>query len=116
VTPAEALRVIASAVGARVRQDGDIYVVEPKPLPHERPHAPALGSPAVVTPAPTAAATATGDIPVGNEQVILPEIELVAYPDLACRVDQHIPQTLFTVQLTQKKNFYLGTSFFLIAV
>ncbi len=76
VTPVEALGVIASGVGARVRQDGDIYIVEPKPLPHERPRAlPAAPTPAVVPPtgaAPLAAAPATraGDIPVGDEQVI----------------------------------------------
>ena len=66
VTPAEALDAIASSVGARVRQDGDIYVVEPKPLPHVRPAAPALGPPMAVAPV----GRATADIPVGDGEVI----------------------------------------------
>jgi hypothetical protein len=68
VSPLEALRVIASAVGARVREDGEVYVVEPKPLPHERQTAlPVPTAPRIIAPA---AAPATGDIPVGNEEVI----------------------------------------------
>jgi hypothetical protein len=68
VTPEEALRTIAGAVGARVRQDGEVYIVEPKPLPHERPRTPSIAG-NVVAPARTGGA-ATGDIPVGDGEVI----------------------------------------------
>ncbi len=44
VTPAQAIKVIAKAAGAVARLDGEIYVVEPKPLPHVRDPRPAIPS------------------------------------------------------------------------
>jgi len=75
VTPDEALRVVASAAGARVRQDGEVYVVEPKPLPAERPRTPSLATAGATVVAPTAAAPVTGagtsaTVDSGDEQVI----------------------------------------------
>jgi len=78
ISPAEALRVIAGAVGARVRDDNGVYVVEPKPLPAERPRtAPAGAGGALVVPpggatagATAAGASTAGSVAVGDGEVI----------------------------------------------
>jgi hypothetical protein len=75
VAPDEALKVVASAVGARVRQDGGVYVIDPKPLPAQRPEtAPAGGGGATVVPPGTGTgvtnASASGTASSGDEQII----------------------------------------------
>jgi len=69
----EALRTVASAVGARVLKDGDVYVVDLKPLPPQRQPASAgqssqVGA-VVVGPAGKADAT-SGQTSIGNEEII----------------------------------------------
>src|SRR5690606_16737988 len=51
-----------------------------------------------------------------HQQVILPEIKLVANPDLPCRVNQHIPKPLLTVQLAKQEHLYLSPSLLLVPV
>jgi hypothetical protein len=77
VSPAEALRVIAGAVGARVREDNGIYIVEPKPLPAERPRTglTGVGGAAVAPPdgaagSASAGSSSAGSAAVGNDEVI----------------------------------------------
>lgn len=79
VTPAEALRVIAGAVGARVREDNGIYIIEPKPLPAERPRPGGLagvGGGAVVPPAgggagaASAGSSTAGSVVLDDEEII----------------------------------------------
>ena len=53
---------------------------------------------------------------LGHHQVVIAEIELVADADLARRIDQHVPQTQFAVQLAQQEDFDLGAGLLLVAV
>ena len=53
---------------------------------------------------------------LGHHQVVIAEIELVADTDLARRIDQHVPQTQFAVQLAQQEDFDLGAGLLLVAV
>ncbi len=74
MAPEEALKAVAAAVGARVIQDGDVYKVDPKPLPPERrPSAPAnlpSGQPGIVAPPGQAGATTAQDATAQDHEVI----------------------------------------------
>ena len=43
------------------------------------------------------------------------EIELVADADLACGIDQHVPQALVAVELAKQEDVDLGAGLFLVA-
>ena len=51
-----------------------------------------------------------------HKTVILSEIELVANSDLACRIDEHIPETCLSIQFSQQENLDACTSLLLVAV
>ena len=53
---------------------------------------------------------------LGHQQVVVAEVELVADADLTRRIDQHVPQTQFAVQLAQQEDFDLGAGLLLVAV
>ena len=53
---------------------------------------------------------------LGNQQVVVAEVELVADADLARRIDQHVPQAQFAVQLAQQEDLDLGAGLLLVAV
>jgi len=82
MTPAQALKTVAEAAGARVILDDNVYKVDHKPLPPER--RPTVGAPA--TPAPAGrilAPTAQGNVGTGpaaaadqKDQVVLRVIKL----------------------------------------
>ena len=53
---------------------------------------------------------------LGHHQVVVAEVELVADADFAGRIDQHVPQAQFAVQLAQQEDFDLGAGLLLVAV
>ena len=53
---------------------------------------------------------------LSHQQVVIAEIEFVTDTDFACRIDQHVPQTLFAVQLTQQEDFDLCAGLLLVAI
>ena len=77
----EALKIVAGAAGARVRLDGEVYVVEPKPLPPTRtvrePAAP-RSTPRVTGP-DTTTVTNT-DVAIGDDGEVIRKIK-VMYSD-----------------------------------
>ena len=52
----------------------------------------------------------------GHKALIVTEIQLVANPDFPCRIHNHIPQVLLTVELPQKKDHDVGPCLLLFAV
>ena len=53
---------------------------------------------------------------LGHHRLVLAEIELVADADLACRIDQNIPQTHVLVQFAKQEDLYLGARLLLVSV
>ncbi|OPZ52055.1 MAG: hypothetical protein BWY89_01999 [Bacteroidetes bacterium ADurb.BinA012] len=51
-----------------------------------------------------------------HQHVILPEIKLIANPDLPCRVNQNIPEPLLTVQLAKQEHLYLSPCLLLVPI
>ena len=53
---------------------------------------------------------------LSHQQVVVAEIEFVTDTDFACRIYQHVPQTLFAVQLAQQEDFDLCSGLLLVAI
>ena len=53
---------------------------------------------------------------LGHQLVVLTEVELVSNTDFTRRIDQHVPQQAFAVQLTQQEHLDGSTGLFLVAV
>ena len=53
---------------------------------------------------------------LGYKTVVLTEIEFVANSDLASRIDQHIPETCFSIQFSQQENLDARPCLLLVAV
>ncbi len=53
---------------------------------------------------------------LGHQTLVFAEIEFIADADLACRIDQHVPQTAFGVQLAQQEDLDAGSGLLLIAI
>jgi hypothetical protein len=51
-----------------------------------------------------------------NQHIVFSEIEFVPDPDLSSRVDQDIPKSLLTIQLSQEEDLDLGPGLFLISI
>ena len=53
---------------------------------------------------------------LSHQQVVIAEIELVTDTDFTCRIYQHVPQTLFAVELTQQEDLDLCSGLLLVAI
>ena len=53
---------------------------------------------------------------LSHHRLVLAEIELVADADLACRIDQNIPQTHVLVQFAKQEDLNLGSRLLLVSV
>ena len=52
----------------------------------------------------------------GHEQIVVAEVELVAHPNFAGRLHQHIPQAVAGAEVAKQKHFYFGTCFLLASI
>lgn len=71
VTPETALQIVAKAAGARLQRDGEVYFIEPQPLPPTRPEVRPATQPVPKTVAPPARPTEIGEagpdtVPIGK--------------------------------------------------
>ena len=53
---------------------------------------------------------------LGHHTIIFPEIQLVPDTYFPSRINQHVPNTQFRVQLSQQKHLDLRTGFFLVSI
>ena len=63
-------------------------------------------------------AAATGGIVyhLSHQGLVLAEVELVADTNLACRIDQHVPETHVFIQFAKQEDLNLGTCLLLVSV